>query len=746
MDIKGSMRGIKSKLMGLATSPSKNGSPKQDLHQSLRISSTNNFSSTPELSLKDSSSVHDEDSESPTPTKKCTSRSFTASMRIPFKRGIKGSKADPGSKKYDSMFDEYCPEVDSIKRSSPIPIPNPLQIQLPIKLRDSKSLEDLIAPDGYSRSLLSNKEAHLEDPGAINSPSVRRHQSVAENGEAEPSTLRARPLPAIPARREVKSFVMDDVFEYGDADPVETGIAIGAPPPASKQQTKEDGAAEPVNLAPFISPSTGHVDHITGEWRSNDPAGAAVIGEHNKGNVPPNFHFQACEHQNRTSSAQFRYCKNLARVSAGALLETVSMIDQIRLDVFDKLANTNPEFSSVAFNTDLKDNSSNPAESSAIVQPVKTPPGLGKVVTDAWSMPNYVATPQKLGWFGLSENEAISVIENVRMHEAYISKYGVEAFAKAMKNGSLSSTGTLPFSNSTSKKISAADVASSANKIDHPFGESHFRCPFHGASDFECGTKLPLRSTVGVKDEVEIESSGAQPSKWSVDEAVGFSSISPDPDAIEEVKKTITFIETLEAFGCLRLRCKTHPKKCRSDSLVTNTKNSALMGTVEKVSETAEKVLETIEKVNGRKEELVSLIRFMSCNEEYLACPAENDDYLSCQMEMEDEDEEKELVSSIKSMDYLADPAEDADGELVPLMKSMSCDEEHLTYPVEDEEKEKEHVSFILSESCDREYLACPVEDGDPLAENDSTSGSPGGIIDGYTWARADLRMPRPMV
>jgi hypothetical protein len=397
MDFKGSLRGIK-KLMGV-NSPKHHDSTDGPNTIPGRIPpSILAFPPTPDCRSSQDTGF-DSPLASPSPKEKRANR-FTASMRNRM-MGRKAGKSDSYYDRQDSPHKDECLE-DEVPRSSPIPILNPLDIKLPMTRGrlESKSLENLIAPGGYPPSLPDYAEKDRLGHSCHN----------VEKNERPP------PLAAHPRIQQVTNSPMDNAFE--DDCPVLIGMHPSNPEDIVKPVSR------PGSLAPFKRPSTGHVNHATSDWHSNDPVGAAVIAGSSTS----------------TPSEELRHLRGVAR----SVSRTLAAL-------------------------------SGDSQATNSIEPIQCP-----------------ATRK---WLNLSLKEAISVTHDVRLYEGYIDKYGVDAFAEAIKNGLLMSSDHPDFLVkhfcSTTSRISMASTASS-------FGYPLERCDSID-SDIE-GSKWISRLKVDLSD------------------------------------------------------------------------------------------------------------------------------------------------------------------------------------------------------------------------------------------------------
>lgn len=425
MDFKGSLRGIK-KLIGVGSPSPKHCDTSDapdapDGQNTIRGCSSSSISACPLTPDCNSSQDTEFDSNyyTPSPKEKRANR-FTSSMRNRM-MGRKPGKADSFFDKQDSVHAEECYE-DVVRRSSPISILNPLEINLPMTRGkiDSKSLEELIAPGGYPPSLLSSAEENCLEPSC----------PVIELDENNPP-----PLPARPCIQQLTSFSMDDMFQ--DSVPVLNGV-----PPAIQEIT-----IEPVNQpechTPSKGPNTGHFDDSTYGFHSNEQADADVT----------------VKKSTRTPSEELRHLRGVVRSVSQTML--------------------------AALNNDVALNNDATTQTTAFMEPIECP------------------TTRK--WLKLSLNEAISMIHDVRLYESYIDKYGVDVFAKAIKNGFLTPSDHPDFlakhfqaSRSFTTTASMADTASIFT-----FGYQLERCPRPASPDSDVnvdGNKWLARVRIDLED------------------------------------------------------------------------------------------------------------------------------------------------------------------------------------------------------------------------------------------------------
>ncbi|QDS75747.1 hypothetical protein FKW77_008513 [Venturia effusa] len=198
--------------------------------------------------------------------------------------------------------------------SSPIPKLPEAQTGPPIKA--DKALETLIAGEkGYAESFQSTQGTLV--------PASEQEEEMTKFLYNAPTNGNPPSPPQRPVLKNLTSFVMDDMFDDESQTTVGQDVSLehAARPASLTGSNAHDAATQTDCLAHFKSTSTGHVDHITGNWYSNDPAGPVVIGTNG-----------------RTISAELRYQKDIMRQCAGAWLESQSMLSQIHMDSNDFLA------------------------------------------------------------------------------------------------------------------------------------------------------------------------------------------------------------------------------------------------------------------------------------------------------------------------------------------------------------------------------------------------------------------------
>ncbi|TLD37629.1 hypothetical protein E2P81_ATG04441 [Venturia nashicola] len=293
------------------------------------------------------------------------------------------------------------PDIAEIRHSSPIPFQPLPEIQPGDPIKSNKALENLIAgPDGYAPSIDSTKEVEQDTPELVSAPAEQAKQLMP-----------LFPLRCVrPPIKSLTSFVMDDVF-FEESSQDDAFLDSSSKTLSSTSTKISDAAVQTENLAHLKSSSSGHVDHITGDWHSNDPAGSAIIGK-----------------SGRTVSAELRYQQGIMRQCAGTWLEAQSMLTQIQMAMGDEIAQVDPRLTP---GTTMADILAWPDPSAFFSERVESErlehrrqrQELGSELPD---------TP----WMKISEDEAILIAKAVLSWKDCIEKDGVEAFVKAMRNPS----------------------------------------------------------------------------------------------------------------------------------------------------------------------------------------------------------------------------------------------------------------------------------------------------------------------
>lgn len=414
MPMKGSLRGKGGIAGWWSSSPSKNESPSSPRENHDRGSST--WSMQPIL-------PQDEDCiDSPSSGKKSGwFDTINNTIKGKSKKSRKSIKDPQQYERHDSgtQSSSYNSGEAEVRHSSPIPFQPLPEIQPGDPIKSNKALEKVIAgPDGYAPSINSTKDAEQATPelatAAIEqvkevSPlfPVRR---VAPADHPSGPTDRCAPTRRYPIQNN-KSFVMDDVFEDVSQYTVKMDIFsdILAENPSSTSLNVSDASVQTEHLAHLKSSSAGHVDHITGDWHSNDPAGSAIIGR-----------------GGRTVSAELRYQQDIMRQCAGTWLEAQSMLSQIQMAMGEEVARIDPR---LAPGTTMADILAWPDPSAFFSERVESE-RLERRRQHQQLESELPCTP----WLKLSKDEAISIANSVLSWKDEIEKDGVEAFVKVMRD------------------------------------------------------------------------------------------------------------------------------------------------------------------------------------------------------------------------------------------------------------------------------------------------------------------------
>lgn len=343
-----------------------------------------------------------------------TINSTIKSMSKKSRKSIKPEHSPYDRHDSGALSEPFNPGQPEFRPSTPIPFQPLPEIQPGIPIKSNKALETIIAgPDGYAPSIDSANEveqAMLEYTLAKSLAPVEQVKPKSPSPAAclldSPVCTRFAPCPPTerPPLKNLTSFVMDDVFE--DVSQVTVGDDFYNTDRTILENNDiitsltglnvDDASTQTENLAHFKSSSTGHIDHITGDWHSNDPAGSAIIGR-----------------RGRTVSAELRYHQNIMRQCAGGWLEAQSMLEQIQMAMGDTVARIDPR--------------STPSTISDI--PASTGPCKCRRQRQEVEF-NVPCSP----WLKISEEEAISIVNSILLNKRCIKRDGVEAFVKAMRN------------------------------------------------------------------------------------------------------------------------------------------------------------------------------------------------------------------------------------------------------------------------------------------------------------------------
>ncbi|KAE9987845.1 hypothetical protein EG328_001271 [Venturia inaequalis] len=400
MPMKGSLRGKGGITGWWGSSPSKHESPNspRDYHdQGSTISSMQPILSQDENYI-----------DSPSSGKKSGwFDTINNTIKGKSKKSRKSIKDREQDERHDSSTHSipYNSGEAEVRHSSPIPFKPLPEIQPGDPIKSNKALETVIAgPDGYAPSIESTKEMEQ-----ASSELATRCLAPADHGPPPTACCISKRRPPI---KNLTSFVMDDVFE--DASQIAGGEDISLDNPPETPLTGPNISNVAVlteNLAHFKSSSTGHVDHITGEWRSNDPAGSAIIGR-----------------SGRTVSGELRYQKDIMRQCAGTWLEAQSMLTQIYMAMGDEVARIDPR---LAPGTTMADILAWPDPSAFFSEHVESERLERRRQRQRQELESEIPrTP----WLKISEDEAISIANNVLSSKDFIEKNGVGEFVKAMRD------------------------------------------------------------------------------------------------------------------------------------------------------------------------------------------------------------------------------------------------------------------------------------------------------------------------